>query len=215
MMKQVNMNQGPHKILAGDIIAFGGENNVSSMIKVATDSVVSHVAVVVETPEGYGFSEEDTVFMEANFTKKKVRFSTLREKFEAFSGNIWHLPLKTSLHANTTKNDNLHAFLAEQLHKPYDTIQALNSAADYLDSFPFSQNGMTYNEEDFEKVFCSELVAGALEAGNIIGSINASEITPIDICKWDIFKPEYFQLQGENAISIIGYNSVSYKESAV
>ena len=212
-MKQININEVEHKLLAGDIIAFGGDNNVSKMIKAATNSVVSHVGIVINPPKYLSVDEDEIVFMEANFAKKMVCISTLSDKLEVFSGYMWHLPLSATLRSNMMKSSELHTFLETQLHKPYDTTQALKSAVDCLDNFPFCQNGATYNEEDFKEVFCSELVTGALEAGKIIGTVNASEVTPIEVCQWQIFEPVYFQLQGEEALEIDAYNSVPYQES--
>jgi len=213
-MKQININEVEHKLLAGDIIAFGGDNNVSKMIKAATNSVVSHVAIVINSPSNLSVNEDEIVFMEANFAKKMVCISTLSDKLENFSGYMWHLPLSATLRSDLMNSTDLHAFLEAQLHKPYDTTQALKSAVDCLDNFPFCKNGATYNEEDFREVFCSELVTGALEAGKLIGEVNASEVTPIEICQWEIFEPTYFQLQGEGTQSIDAYNSVPYQNSA-
>lgn len=51
--------------------------------------------------------------------------------------------------------------------------------------------------EDFSRFFCSELVAAGLEAGQAVPRINASEVTPIDLCRWAIYEPDYYLLQGE------------------
>jgi hypothetical protein len=63
------------------------------------------------------------------------------------------------------------------------------------------------NREDFSKFFCSELAAGALERAGAITEISASEVTPIDLCSFQLFQEDYFQLKGEPK-PIRGYNTV-------
>ena len=64
------------------------------------------------------------------------------------------------------------------------------------------------NEEDLENFFCSELVAAGLEAGRVLDTINASEVTPIDLCRFNIYQDEYFQFRGEELTRIRGFNSM-------
>jgi len=45
--------------------------------------------------------------------------------------------------------------------------------------------------------FCSELVAAGLEKAGTVGKVNASEVTPIDLCRWNIYANTYFQLKGQ------------------
>jgi len=72
-------------------------------------------------------------------------------------------------------------------------MQAAGSAIDFLDKL----GGPGANREDFDKFFCSELVAAGLEIGRVLPEINSSEVTPIDLCRFDIFAPDYYQLQGD------------------
>ena len=66
--------------------------------------------------------------------------------------------------------------------------------------------GITRNQEDFEKFFCSELVVGALEKGSVLADINASEVTPIGLCRFNIYCNNYVQFKGKKK-SIFGFNS--------
>ena len=61
--------------------------------------------------------------------------------------------------------------------------------------------------EDFARVFCSELVAGALEVAGAIPPVNASEVTPINVCQWRIYGAYYYQLTGKQK-QIRRYNQV-------
>jgi hypothetical protein len=81
------------------------------------------------------------------------------------------------------------------------------SGLDQLDDHVLLERA-THAVEDFAMFFCSELVAGALEACGAITYLNASEVTPIDLCTFSIFEQDYCQLKGEPE-PIEGYISVS------
>ena len=187
-------------ILPGDVIAFGGTSKISKLIKLSTGALVSHVGIVVKTP-----NDNSTLsFMEATIADEKVVISNLFEKMATFNGNIWLLSLKRSLRASFNL-EHFQLFLHAQHNKPYDTRQALESAFDFADHVPLLKRGLTYAKEDFNKIFCSELVAGSLEASGIIKELNASEVTPIEICNWDIFEDKYYRLKGKD--TLIGFDS--------
>jgi hypothetical protein len=97
-------------------------------------------------------------------------------------------------------------FLLHQEHKVYDLPQALRAGVDIYDRLPFL-NHLTSNTEDFTKFFCSELVAAALEEGGCLPRINASEVTPIGLCMFNIYDADYHQIKGD-AKSIKGFNSL-------
>ena len=64
------------------------------------------------------------------------------------------------------------------------------------------------NEEDFEHFFCSEFVTGALRSGGVIPNINPSEITPIELCRFNIYEDNYTQFKVTEATRIRGFNCV-------
>lgn len=68
------------------------------------------------------------------------------------------------------------------------------------------ESGWTLNDEDFSKFFCSEFVAAALEKAGVLKDINASEVTPIDLCRYQIYNPTYVIFKGEEK-EIEGFNS--------
>jgi hypothetical protein len=81
---------------------------------------------------------------------------------------------------------------------------------DALDKLPFGLHSPTLNREDFSKFFCSELVAAAFErAGVTKVPINASEVTPIDLCRWRIYQGSYYQLKGDPSKRISRFNTAS------
>ena len=63
------------------------------------------------------------------------------------------------------------------------------------------------NQRDFENFFCSEFVTGALIAAKVISDINASQVTPVDLCQFHIYDA-YIQFKGRTA-RIRGFNAVN------
>ncbi len=186
------------KVQVGDVIAFGGSSHISKMIKHATDSVVSHVGVIVQTPTIDTDGNTVLKYIEATSVDDidKVIVTDLSKKLHTFPGEVWWLPLQKSVRQQHFKEKDFLTFLSDQENKPYDVSQALMSAIDLVDDLPFNQKGPTYNQENFDAHFCSELVAAGLEVAGVTGDINASEATPIDVCSWNIFENNYYQIQG-------------------
>nr|WP_319394899.1 hypothetical protein [uncultured Desulfobacter sp.] len=117
---------------------------------------------------------------------------SLRVKY--YNGTMWWLPLSQQ----SREKLDLKSFTDFLLHsegKKYDMPQAIKSALDAMDGVSIL-NLMTYNQEDFASFFCSELAAAALEAGGVIGSINASEVTPIDLCSFNLYASDYYCIKG-------------------
>lgn len=186
----------------GDIIAFSGNSPISKLIKYITRSNISHLGIAVELPTKI-YTKSKYMFESTSIGVSKNplqgRLERAIENNEA--DKIWMLPLKKELRNSQSKA--LSEFLNNQIGKSFDYIQAIKSAFDEFDPNPF-----TYAEENFNEFFCSELVASALEKSKVISNINASEVTPADLCMFNIFKNTYYQLTGESS-SINGYNSVS------
>ena len=190
------------QMATGDVIAFGGKGEFSNIIKFGTRSPVSHVGMVIkcrllgDSKTRY-FNEviESTTLLDFDAESiKGVQKHRLSERVEHYDGDIWWLPLRRKY--PDTVIIEMVEFLYAQLGKPYDIKQAIFSA---LDRIPDSQ-------EDFSKFFCSELIAAAFEQAKIVPPVNASEVTPIDLCRWNIFCPTYYQLSG-SVKNIPGYNT--------
>ncbi|RMH04571.1 MAG: hypothetical protein D6704_10775 [Nitrospirae bacterium] len=186
----------------GDIIAFGGKSQFSEAIKWFTRSVVSHVAIVLQTrrvdtkkPGYFNQIIEST----ARDGKYGVMISRLSCTLSQYEGEIWWLPLADHVR-NKLDQDRYFDWLMNMEGRPYDVTQAVLSAVDVF-------GGLTENREDYEKLFCSELAAGALKAGGVIPvSVNPAEVTPQDLVSWKIYADNYVQLKGERCL-IKHYNS--------
>ena len=197
----------------GDVIAFGGKGHFSQVIKWATCSGVSHVGVILQTKVVDDSSDrffnqiiESTSLNNFN----GVVVSRFSDRLDTYDGEIWWLPLNETLRETKFDSVAFYNFLFNQarLRKGYDMPQAIKSAIDVLDELPFGVHGPGYNREDFSRFFCSELVAAGLEKAGSVGKVNASEVTPIDLCRWNIYGDTYFQLKGDESKEISRYNTL-------
>ncbi|BDQ36898.1 hypothetical protein SYK_12580 [Pseudodesulfovibrio nedwellii] len=196
----------------GDVVAFSGKGHFSEIIKWATWAPVSHVGVILQTKVMADSTDryfnqiiESTSLNGFN----GVNVSRLSDRVNSYKGDIWWLPLESEM--SVEAGEKFYDFLFDQAQKRicYDMPQAVKSAVDALDQLPFGLHGPGYNREDFSKFFCSELVAAGLEKAGVVGTVNASEVTPIDLCRWKIFKSEYHQIKVDKDLkSIKRYNSL-------
>lgn len=207
---QMSYQDARKKMLPGDVIAFSGKGQFSEIIKWGTRSNVSHVGVILQskviledTPQP-GFLNQIIESTTLNGFSG-VTVNRLSDRISAYDGEIWWLPISEAVR----KRMNAPAFyeyLLQQQGKPYDLPQAVKSALDILDQTPVIGR-LTHNDEDFSRFFCSELVAEAFEISGALPKLNASEVTPIDLCMFSIYQESYYQLKGADKC-IRGYNSL-------
>lgn len=199
----------------GDVIAFGGIGGFAGVIKWATLGTVNHVAVVLSSDSPAGSTSQEgpsqplahaVQIIESTSALDEfpgVNTRDLEERIEGHIGEVWWLPLSEETRQKLDPA-KFHAFLHQQLGKGYDSVQAIKSATDDFEDAPLFGR-FTHSQEDFMRFFCSELVAAGLEAGGAIESVNCSEVTPMDLCKFSIFQETYYQLKGNRKL-IEGYN---------
>jgi hypothetical protein len=201
------------KMQPGDVIAFSGKGGFSEIIKWATRSAVSHVAAVFQAHVPDAGAIRGDFFnqvIESNLSRDAIGVSLamLSDRVASYDGFIWWLPLSPA----TRKKMDLPGFLEfclRQERKPYDVPQAVKSAIDFMDS-RLPAGMLSHNREDFEKFFCSELIAAALEHSKAIPRLNSSEVTPVDLCMFKIYSDEYVQIKGE-VTEIVGFNTLDSK----
>lgn len=209
--KSVLYQDARAQMKAGDIIAFSGKGNFSEIIKWATRAPVSHVGVVLQSKlviDGNAQSGMFNQIIESTSLNgfSGVSISRLSDRIDTYDGEIWWLPLSQAIWTAMDKQ-KFYDFLIHQEHKEYDMPQAIRSALDMVDRTPVIGN-TTHNVEDFSRFFCSELVAAGLEAAGAIADVNASEVTPIDLCSFSIFVADHYQLKGHRR-EIRGFNSIN------
>ncbi len=212
-MKVLTYQQVRERMEPGDVIAFGGKGHFSEIIKFATRAGVSHVGVILQTrvrddDEERHFNQiiESTSLHGFN----GVNISRFSDRLDEYDGEIWWLPLRKEIRKQKFDQKAFYEFLFKQAKDriAYDMPQAIGSALDALDQLPFGLHGPGYNREDFSKFFCSELVAAGLERAGAVPPINASEVTPIDLCRWDIYDKDYFLLGGDTSRQISRCNTL-------
>ncbi|GBC61006.1 hypothetical protein DENIS_1966 [Desulfonema ishimotonii] len=197
-------------MLPGDIIAFSGKGQFSEIVKWATRSNVSHMGIILQSRLLIEDTPQDGMFNQIIESTSLngfsgVSISRLSDRIDTYQGEIWWLPLGKTREDLNFKT--FYDFLLHQNRKEYDLPQAINSALDTLDNIPLIGRA-THNVEDFSKFFCSELAAAGLEAGGAINRLNASEVTPIDLCRFNIYQKDYFQLKGGKKL-IGGFNTLN------
>lgn len=209
-IKQMLYQDARSEMKPGDVVAFSGKGDFSEIIKWATRSKVSHVGVILQSQLLIDGDTQKGMFNQIIESTSLngfsgVAISRLSDRLETYDGEIWWLPIRNDIHAKMDKQ-KFYDFLIHQERKPYDMPQAVKSAIDAFDKVPLVGK-LTHNTEDFARFFCSELVAAAFEAAGIINTINASEVTPIDLCSFTLFRSEYYQLKG-NRKEISGFNTI-------
>ncbi len=176
----------------GDLLAFSGKSRTSRLIRWATRSPYSHVAliwrlsglrffngvlVVIESTTEAGLPDAVT-----HELRKGVQIHFLAQRVDAYHGAVWWVPLQRPLHR---REEKAMAEWLQQAHCkriPYDTAQAIGAGLDLFDHLGLQ------NEPDYSALFCSELVARALQvAGLLDEAANPSEMTPQDVVSLELF----------------------------
>lgn len=219
-LKMKDYSQIRSEVKPGDIIAFGGKGNFSQLIKWATRAAVSHVGIIMQTqikdvPGIGGDGYLNQIIESATLNGfSGVNISRLSDRVKTYDGEIWVLRLAPKAWKKLKPNqEKFFNWCLNQDHKPYDVPQAIKSALDLMDK-AIDSAAPILNREDFSSFFCSELAAGALEVASVLPPINASEVTPIDLCSFNIFEEDYFQIAGTMK-EIKSYNSIDPQTWAI
>lgn len=211
--KKMTYDAARDYMMPGDVVAFGGRGSFAELIKFGTRSDVSHVAVVLKTEVlGNTSGRYFNLLVESTGSNgvATVRFSDLIRDYD---GEIWWLPLDEEQRSERFYDAAFVDFLFNQVRdgKEYDLPQALRSALDSLDVL----HGPGYNRRDYERFFCSELIAAAFQASGLVKGINPSEVTPIELCTWNIYQGAYVHLKGSMRKRIRDFNSLAPGERVV
>ena len=195
----------------GDIVAFGGKGSFSQIIKWVTKSSVSHVGIVLQSQLLIDGEEQTGKFnqiIESTSVDgyRGVSISRLSDRVETYDGEVWWLPLSEASRVKLN-GQKFYDFLLNQNEKRWDIPRAIGSALDAIDHIPVVGK-LTHNTEDYSKLFCSELAAAGLKEGNVIDHLNASEVTPIDLCRFNLYDSTYCQMKGPQKL-IDGFNTLN------
>jgi hypothetical protein len=186
------------RIQPGDVIAFSGQGLPSAVVKFVTRSVVSHVAIVLETKPKVLIIESTPI---EGFSG--VTITGLADRIAKHPGDMWWLPLGGSVRRRLNIQ-TMQAFLRQQNHKAYDALEAINSGLD----IPALTRGGQPQNDNYDQFFCSELVMAGLKSAGVLMAMDSSEITPNDLCCYAIYDPDYYQIKGDRLQEIHCVNSV-------
>jgi len=191
---------------AGDVFAFGGNSWLSDIFKTLQGSPVSHAGTILSAATGASdhpmLIEATVAFGQNEFTVKQ---SPLEEVIDEYDGHVWWLPLSPAV---PFEEPPFKTFLEGTIGVPFDYAGGAGVIlGEVLDNILGREVEIV--PEDLSAYFCSELVAQALEEAKTVPPINASEVSPKDLCKWAIFGQDYhFVDQGREVPEIPGYNTI-------
>jgi 3',5'-cyclic AMP phosphodiesterase CpdA len=177
----------------GDVISFGGVDIVADVIKFGTNSMVSHSAVILDVNNK---TNQEITLLEAmvrpngSLFSAKVRKTSLYHYVKDFQGYLWHHSLSNENFEKFKKLD-IDKILKKVLGKDYNyDLEVIMAGVDLFDSCPGLIN--SYNVENSDKFFCSELITFIYkEAGILPESLNSSEVSPGDLAAFKIYNEQY------------------------
>ena len=191
------------QLKVGDVLAFGGTDLPSDVVKLATRSCFVHVAIVFSTdlpaPSQElkdGVSQTDSILiMESHIDASLpsvgtgkctlgVQMQWLSQRLKTYDGRLWGAPLKTPLTAEGIAAMQTWLRKMEAQRIPYDFTQAIEVG---VAAFTRTQRE---HLTDYSALFCSELVTVSLQlAGALDPEINASAQTPADVMQFPCLQP--------------------------
>ena len=196
----------------GDIFAFSGKGNIiSDLVRLATDSIVSHVGIVLNGQTG---TTQPRIIESTSLGGfSGVTVTDLATRCTYYPGLIWYLPLSPE---NQKKVDSskLEYWLLQQKGKQYDTWGAVESALLEWEQSNYWRTISSHLPSLFKREqkptsewFCSELASAALEqVGVIPESLNPDLIRPTDLVGMQIYSGTYYQIRGDKT-EIPEYNT--------
>jgi hypothetical protein len=176
------------RMKTGDVIAFSGKGAFSNIIKWRFGTDCSHVAIVYSEEVG-SFGKVVMIVESTTLTTladaqtgdlvKGVQLHFLSKRLDSYDGDAWWVPLKEPLSEQGERKMCAWLRKTHDQRIPYDTAQAIGAGINFWDS-------ILENDPDFSKLFCSELVARALQiAGVVDEDVNPSETAPSEVVAFD------------------------------
>ena len=174
------------KVKVGDVFAFDGKDTLADLIKLRSGSPYSHVAICIGFHQIIPGEPPSLLMCESTMSVRKkddisgevikgVQIHKISSRLALTTSKVWWVPLKQTLTRVQKVLLMRWLFKKHSSKTPYDSVQAIGCVIDWWDVL-----GME-NEPDFDKLFCSELVARAYQIARIIQFCNASEMSPGDI----------------------------------
>ncbi len=175
--KEKQMTHPEFKV--GDIIACSGYAWTSFFINIATYGIpgyhASHVGIIGEYNGELLLFESTTLDELPCVIQGKsidgVKAVRLKDRFEQYSGRMWHYPIYRPLFTNEA--NRLNAFLLETIGVPYDHIGAIRAGG-----IGWSWFESMIHRADLGSIFCSELCAAGHTKIGLLQTDNVSRWNP-------------------------------------
>jgi hypothetical protein len=211
-MQQVTYASVGSRMLPGDVIAFSGGSFLTRLI--SPEGVVSHAGLILEGGEP-GIAPlfvESTVHFDPKFRDKPifgVRNEPANAAVSTYDGTVWWLPLGAAARA-LFNGPAFAAYIASVGASKYD----LGGGVKVVLMQQMQAHWKGTNVPDLPgkgneaALFCSELVAGALDASGVVSVRDISKAHPGDVTSWSIYEDIYYLLKG-NERQIPNFNTTT------
>ena len=185
-------------INGGDLIAFGGLTSLSALIMKVSNSNVSHVGVISESHPYWIGGPIENAIVETTYGNNHLglQVNFLERVLMSYDGYVWWIPLNDPNRRIVNQNyEAFYSYLMLQGANPYDIRSlVLNGLATAFPGFA-SEIHEYVGDDNGQRLFCSEYVARAYEAANIMLGVQSNFISPIQVCRYPIFQRDYFLLK--------------------
>jgi len=179
VFRQAILTDVIESILPGDVLAFHGYGLISDIVCDATNSVVSHVGIVLSGGPTPRIVESTSL---SGFTG--VTDSDLVKRISEYNGCVWWLPLSLENHQKLNVNV-FDDWLKEQEGNKYDTWGAIEVAL------------RIHHEHHSGEWFCSAIDWAALQRAGVAPiTPTADMMRPTDLVASSIFSGDYWQILG-------------------
>jgi len=163
----------------GDLVLMSGDSLVSRLIQLGTRSKWSHVGMVIKSEMGVLLWESTTLStsddLDSGRPVRGVQTCFLSDRIKNYGGDIGLRVAKNSMTPEALKL--MSTFRDKVRGRPYEQnrLELVASALDFID---------VHNHNDLTSLFCSELVAEALQHCQWLNNdIPSNEFTPADFAR--------------------------------
>lgn len=204
------------RVQPGDVIAFGGSGWVSELIKLSMRAPVSHTGVIL-TGRSAGRADpefvESTMYRERGQLRLRVRIASFQSVWRTYQGTAWWLPLRNCVRTEALDAARFDSFLRGHRGMPFDLPggagillrEMWEQVRDLI--VGDDQESFLQRDRDLQFFFCSELVAAAFQDAGLAPRVSPNDVSPIDLCRWNMYDATYFQRAGDKKTEIPGYSS--------
>ncbi len=210
MSWRTRFNQYRSEMNPGDVIAFGGNSELSRLIREVSRSEVSHAAVISHGAESEGgpWLVESSMREGGAAPAAGVAKNPLEVVIDIYDGNVWWLPLRHPVPRGLPDFDlvRFQDSLVEIMGVPFDYQDGPRSVIRDLIERTVATPAVPI-VEDLDTFFCSELVTYSLEKAGVLHEVNSSLYSPKDLCEWQIYRGDPVLLKGAGPGTITGFNS--------